>query len=88
MKKLMYAVAVGIMMLSLSMPALAVGKKAPANASTEVITLNLKGNAAQNQAQINAAILKFMGNCAEINVYSYEVKLVKGNVKAIVVKYT
>ncbi|MDP3778902.1 MAG: hypothetical protein Q8R30_02525 [bacterium] len=79
-----------VMAMLLSMTAVSAFAKTnvPTNLSSETITLNLKGNAAQNQAQIDAAIQKFIGNCAEINVYSYEVKIVRGNVKAIVVKYT
>ncbi len=88
MKTALLTMIMAIMLSITAMPALAVGNKAPANASTETITLNLKGDAAKNQAQIDAALQKFIGSCAEINVYSYTVKTVKGNVKAIVIRYT
>ncbi len=87
MKTAFLTIVMAIMLSLTAMPAIA-KTNVPANLSTETITLNLKGSVAQNQAQINAALQKFMGSCAEINVYSYEVKLVKGNVKSIVVKYT
>ncbi len=88
MKIALLTIAMAIMLSLTGMSAFAETNVVPASLSTEVIALNLKGGATKNQAQIDAAIKKFMGSCAEINVYSYEVKLVRGNVKAIVVKYT
>lgn len=87
MKTAFFGIIMAIMLFLTTMPAIA-KSDVPVDLSTETITLNLKGGAAQNAAKIQAALDKFLASCAEMKIYAYEVKIHNGNVKAIVVKYT